>query len=175
MSSVTIREARREEFTIIAHLSRTTFYTAFEAQNTKEDMDLYLAEHFKPSQIAQEFDESGAKFFLAEIDGQIVGYAKVSTKYHPKQLHERKPLEVERLYVISACQGRKIGALLMEHCIAYAKENGREVIWLGVWEHNTGAIRFYERFGFSKFDEHDFILGNDVQNDWMMMLELSTQ
>jgi len=57
---------------------------------------------------------------------------------------------------------------MMRKCIDIALEKNYHTIWLGVWEHNQRAIDFYKRWGFKKFDEHDFILGNDVQKDWLM-------
>jgi ribosomal protein S18 acetylase RimI-like enzyme len=39
----------------------------------------------------------------------------------------------------------------MNRCIEIAKEKDRAYIWLGVWEKNDKAIRFYERFGFKRF------------------------
>jgi ribosomal protein S18 acetylase RimI-like enzyme len=47
----------------------------------------------------------------------------------------------------------------------------KRYLWLGVWEHNRGAIRFYERHGFVKFGEHPYYVGNDCQTDWMMRLD----
>jgi ribosomal protein S18 acetylase RimI-like enzyme len=41
-----------------------------------------------------------------------------------------------------------------------------------VWEHNQRAIDFYTRWGFEKFGDIDFLLGNDLQNDWMMQRPL---
>ncbi|MNF16430.1 Protease synthase and sporulation negative regulatory protein PAI 1 [compost metagenome] len=41
-------------------------------------------------------------------------------------------------------------------------------IWLGVWEENKRALRFYEKNGFTVFDKHIFRLGNDEQTDLMM-------
>jgi ribosomal protein S18 acetylase RimI-like enzyme len=60
----------------------------------------------------------------------------------------------------------------MQRCIEIAKEMHREIIWLGVWEHNQQAINFYTKWGFEKFGEHDFVLGNDVQTDWLMKKDL---
>jgi ribosomal protein S18 acetylase RimI-like enzyme len=45
-------------------------------------------------------------------------------------------------------------------------------MWLGVWENNHRAIKFYHDFGFKKFDSHIYVMGDDPQNDWMMMLTL---
>jgi ribosomal protein S18 acetylase RimI-like enzyme len=42
------------------------------------------------------------------------------------------------------------------------------VVWLDVWERNTRAISFYERWGFVVVGEQDFVLGDDVQRDLLM-------
>jgi len=52
----------------------------------------------------------------------------------------------------------------------FAKKLNTEYLWLGVWDKNTGAIRFYERNGFVKFDEHPFYMGDELQTDYLMKL-----
>nr|WP_315824340.1 hypothetical protein [Paraflavitalea speifideiaquila] len=43
---------------------------------------------------------------------------------------------------------------------------------VGVWEYNHRAIAFYTKWGFQKFSQHLFVVGNDPQTDWMMKKEL---
>jgi ribosomal protein S18 acetylase RimI-like enzyme len=45
-------------------------------------------------------------------------------------------------------------------------------IWLGVWEENQKAIRFYKKNGFVEFGKHIFRLGDDDQTDIMMKLDI---
>jgi ribosomal protein S18 acetylase RimI-like enzyme len=78
-------------------------------------------------------------------------------------------LEIARLYAVSPMIGKGVGSLLMQKSIDTAKERNKEAVWLGVWENNHRAISFYTRWGFEKFGEQDFLLGDDVQNDWLMM------
>lgn len=62
--------------------------------------------------------------------------------------------------------------MLMQTCLAYARKKDVETVWLGVWEHNTRAIAFYEKNGFKKIGEHTFMLGEDAQTDWLMKKDL---
>lgn len=62
--------------------------------------------------------------------------------------------------------------MLYEKAIERAKDINAEFVWLGVWEQNPRAIRFYEKNGFKAFDKHIFRLGNDEQIDIMMKLML---
>lgn len=61
---------------------------------------------------------------------------------------------------------------MYEKAISIALQKNAEYIWLGVWEENPRAIRFYEKNGFLEFDKHIFKLGDDEQTDIMMKLEL---
>ena len=61
----------------------------------------------------------------------------------------------------------------MQKAIAFAAQEQKEWIWLGVWEYNQTAIDFYTAFGYEKFAEHEFILGDDVQLDWLMKKKLT--
>ena len=83
-----------------------------------------------------------------------------------------RALEIERIYVNSEFQGRKIGQLLLSKAISLANEQHLKQIWLGVWEYNPKAIKFYERNGFQEFDKHIFKLGDDEQTDILMRLTL---
>ena len=61
---------------------------------------------------------------------------------------------------------------MLQQILVLAKSLGKEFIWLGVWEHNPKAIKFYQRNGFIKFDEHPYFIGTDKQTDWLLRLEL---
>jgi ribosomal protein S18 acetylase RimI-like enzyme len=60
----------------------------------------------------------------------------------------------------------------MEKALQIARKEHFKWVWLGVWENNNRAIRFYEKFGFSVFDHHIFRVGSDNQTDVLMRLKL---
>ena len=47
-----------------------------------------------------------------------------------------------------------------------------EYLWLGVWEKNEKAIRFYEKNNFKIFSSHEFKMGDEIQTDFLMKLNL---
>ena len=65
-----------------------------------------------------------------------------------------------------------MGQLLFEKALAIAKQKKVDFIWLGVWEENHRALRFYTKNGFVAFDSHIFLMGDEAQTDIMMKLEL---
>jgi len=78
------------------------------------------------------------------------------------------PIEIARFYAVPFYDWKRHWRAMMHRCIALAAQPGKDVTWLGVWEHNQRAINFYTAFGFKKFGEHGFLLGDNVQRDWLM-------
>ena len=173
--NLTIREATQEDAVLIADLSQQTFYDTFAADNTEEDMDLFLNKQFTKGRLMLEVGAPGNTFLLAYYGEEIAGYAKLREGKTPKSLGTKNALEIARLYAVTSMIGKGIGKALMQACIDIGRQREREVIWLGVWEKNTRAIAFYQKWGFEKFDEWDFLLGNDVQRDWLMKKALAAQ
>ena len=165
---VAIRQAGLQDVQSLVELAKMTFEHSFAQDNTPENMSTYLNEAFSPLKIESEIRETESPFFVAEIDHQMVGYARVRLNDEVKDKLHQPSLELQRLYVLSEFQGLKIGASLMQACINFAKFQGYHWLWLGVWENNVKAQNFYKAHGFEKFGEHIFQMGDDPQTDWLM-------
>ena len=157
---------------MIADLSRVTFYETFAGQNSKENMDKFMNEQFTRENLMKEVAADHNIFLVAEVDGETAGYARLREAADPPGLEELPTIELARIYSVQSRVGKGVGSALMQKCIDVAMEQKKKSIWLGVWEKNQHAISFYQRWGFEKFSEHDFILGDDVQTDWLMKKNL---
>ena len=166
--SIFIRYATAADAENIARLSRQTFYDTFAAFNAKEDMDKFMNESFSMQKLVNEAAAPENIFLVAFIDDELLGYAKLADSRNPMEPEDGEAIEISRIYAAQKAIGLGVGKALMQACIGVAKEKNKQLIWLGVWEHNQRAISFYSRFGFEKFGEHNFVLGNDVQTDWLM-------
>jgi diamine N-acetyltransferase len=166
--SVIVQYAAPADAEKIAVLSRQTFYDTFATFNTKEDMDKFMNESFSMEALINEVTQPLNIFLVAFMKEELVGYAKLTLSKNPPELGTTKAIEIGRLYAAQKTIGHGVGKALMQQCLQVAAEKGKEIIWLGVWEHNRRAIDFYTKFGYEKFGEHDFVLGNDVQTDWLM-------
>jgi diamine N-acetyltransferase len=168
LTSITTRLATPADAALIADMSRKTFYDSFAADNTKEDMDKFMNEQFNRELLMAEVSAPGNVFIITEYMGQPAGYARLRENNNPPELDGLQTIEIARIYALKEMIGKGIGKTLMEKSLAIAKEKNKEVIWLGVWEKNYRAIEFYTKWGFKKFSQHPFIVGNDVQTDWLM-------
>ena len=153
-------------------ISITTFRETFEEVNSEEDMQKYLNENLNEEKLKSELENQNSEFYFAENNGEILGYLKLNFKDAQTEKVEENHFEIERIYVLKAFLGQKIGQILFDKAIEIGREKNLEYVWLGVWEENHRAIRFYEKNGFEIFGKHDFVLGKDVQTDLLMKLKL---
>lgn len=167
-SSIALRRAGPADAAALACFAARAFTDTFAAQNTPEDMAVYLAEAFGDAQQRAELTDPRCTVFLAERDGEIVGYAMLRDGPPPDCVPDASAIEIARLYAGQRWIGAGIGALLMQRCLVEAAARGRRTIWLGVWERNVRAIGFYQRWHFSVVGSQPFQLGSDRQNDRVM-------
>lgn len=166
--TLVIREATVADAKLIADISHKTFYDTFAAYNSKEDMDKFLNQQFTKGKLILEVGAKGNIFLLAYDKDVVAGYVKLRDERIPPGMGNVTALEVARLYAMRNQIGKGIGSLLMQSSVDIARQKNKEWLWLGVWEKNQRAIDFYTKWGFEKFDETDFLLGDDLQRDWLM-------
>jgi len=168
------RVATKDDAVLIANISQECFYHAFISSTTAANMDMFLKQQFTKGKLMLEVGAKENIFLLAYDEDELVGYAKLRDASRPLLLQQYKSLELARLYAMPARIGAGVGTVLMKEAISIAREMGKDVIWLGVWEGNKRAIKFYESFGFEKFADTDFLLGEDLQQDWLMKKNISS-
>jgi GNAT superfamily N-acetyltransferase len=163
-----IRRATVADAVMLAELGARTFHDTFAADNNHEDMTAYLESAFTPAKLTAELVDPLALFFIAEIDGTPGGYAKLHASQAPEGVAGSKPIELARLYVAQEWLGSGVGEALMRVCFDEARWAGFETMWLGVWEHNERAQKFYRKWAFHFVGSHIFQLGSDPQIDLLM-------
>jgi len=173
MEHILVKKATIDDLVATQRIGRETFFETFADSNTKEDMDKYLEDSFNNSRMTAELSNPDSSFYIAWEDESPVGYLKLNTGTAQTEQQDQEALEIERIYVKSSHHGKKVGQLLYEKALEVAREKHNSYLWLGVWEKNPRAIRFYEKNGFIAFDTHMFTMGNDQQTDIMMKKELA--
>lgn len=174
MQHIKIRKITIKDITELQKIGKQTFHETFASGNSEENMQKYLDERFSIEKMTAELNDKNAMFYFAQLENKIVGYLKINFGDSQTELKDDKSLEIERIYVLKEFQGKKIGQIIYDKAIEIAKQKNADYIWLGVWEENPRAIRFYEKNGFVTFDKHIFRLGNDEQTDIMMKLDLNS-
>lgn len=168
MNNLQIRQANLEDLSALQAIGRQTFAETYWEGNSEENMAAYLEEGFSENKLSAELRNENSKFYFAEKDSQVLGYLKVNVGNAQSEKEDPNSIEIERIYVLQKYHGKQVGTLLYKQALAIAKARKSPYIWLGVWEENPRAIRFYEKNGFVEFGEHIFQLGDDAQRDVLM-------
>lgn len=172
IDSVFIQKITLKEVEALQAISRLTFYETFSDVNTKENMSSYLENDLSLERLSEELNNTHSEFYFAFFENEVIGYLKINCESAQTEQKTANSLEIERIYVLKEFLGKTIGQLLLEHVFQIAREKGNENVWLGVWEENKRAIRFYQKNGFEEFDKHIFMLGEDAQKDILMRKKL---
>jgi len=149
-------------------MSRLTFNDTFGAGTPEADMAQFLDEAYSQEQLGRELHTAGSSFYFIYQDQQLAGYLKLNVGAAQSEPIGDDTLEIERIYILPEFKRQGLGKTLFDFAVQQAKTAGKQAIWLGVWEHNLSAQKFYAKLGFAQFSEHVFPVGNDPQRDLLM-------
>lgn len=167
-NALTIARAQPADLGLLLAFAERTFREAYEHLNKPADFKKYCDQAFTPERFRAEMEHPHSAFWLAHLDGQLVAYIKLNFDRFPPELEGKKTVQVERIYVDTPFQGRRIGEKLLDFAHEQARAAGVEWLWLSVWQANPPAVRFYERCGYEICGTDLFQLGDDPQLDWVV-------
>jgi diamine N-acetyltransferase len=160
-----IRFARAADADALAQLGEKTYRDTFAADNNPDDLDAFIATTFAPPLQLREIEDPDRTVFVAEADGAVVAYAQVLRGAAPECVGDPAAVEILRFYVDKPWHGSGLAQRLMERCLTHIRESGAATVYLGVWERNPRAIKFYEAQGYRAVGTHIFWMGSDPQTD----------
>jgi len=173
MENIEIKKIVLEDIEQLQYISRQTFIETFSEVNTKDNMNKYLDESFNISRLTGEIQNVNSEFYFAVIEAKVVGYLKINCGDAQTELKNNQTLELERIYVLNEFHGKRVGQILFNKALQIAEQMKVDYLWLGVWEENHKALKFYMKNGFTAFNKHVFRLGDDTQTDIMMKLQIT--
>ena len=169
-----LRFADINDSLLLSELGKICFSEAFGNDNPEDDLKMYLEKSFKEEEIKSELQNNNIIYLIACYEnGEAVGYSKLNSEENPPELKHNRSIQLQRIYVRQKTKGKKLGALMMEKCIAIAENENYKFIWLTVWEENKHAIDFYFKWGFEICGHRYFKIGNKIDDDFMMKKTLS--
>ena len=93
----------------------------------------------------KEIIDKGGFIFYAKLNDEIVGTASSLKK-------SESVFELGKMAVAEKAQGYKIGTILLEHCVEFAKEKQIKTLLLYSNTQLKSAIHLYRKYGFSEID-----------------------
>lgn len=172
-SVVTIIRAQETDIPALSNLCADTFRETFSHDNTEEDLQAFFDEAYNHDVLKRELDHDESETYLAYVDDVLAGYLKVNWGAAQTEHELDNAFEVQRIYVLKAYQGVGVGRALFDKAMRIAESGDFAWAWLGVWEQNYKAQKFYGSYGFEKFSEHQFVVTPDkTDTDWLLKKSL---
>jgi diamine N-acetyltransferase len=170
--NIKIKQCTIENLPQLQEISCETFNETFKDQNSLENMNAYLERAFNVNRLEKELSTINSHFFFVYFNNEVAGYLKVNTQEAQSENMGEDSLEIERIYIRRKFQKLGLGKYLINKAIEIAVEQGKNKIWLGVWEKNENAIAFYKKIGFVQAGTHSFHMGDEEQIDFIMIKTL---
>ncbi|KRM78354.1 protease synthase and sporulation negative regulatory PAI 1 domain protein [Lapidilactobacillus dextrinicus DSM 20335] len=170
--TTTIRQINQTNLKELQKISRETFADTFGKQNTAADLQEYLDTAYSDAKLTAELQNSASFFYFIEVEQVLAGYLKLNIDHAQTEAMGDQSLEIERIYIKPEFKRQGLGKQLYQKALIVAQQKQKQTIWLGVWEENQPALKFYQRLGFTQFGDHVFQLGDDSQRDLLMRLSI---
>jgi len=88
-------------------------------------------------------DEQGSRYFIAVVDGIVVGGSGIAAFDS-----NGKVCELRKLFLTPQSRGLGLGKLLVDECLAYAKQKGYQQCYLDTLANMHAAVALYQKMGF---------------------------
>ncbi|MDX1454125.1 MAG: GNAT family N-acetyltransferase [Gammaproteobacteria bacterium] len=163
-----IRRATEADAAKLAALGREAFSETFGHLYPPADLAEFLDTAHSESNWHAMLADPRRATWLALKDGQAIAYHIVGACKLPVDDLEPTAGEIQQLYVLARHHNLKLGTRLMERGLAWLEQEGFSPLYIGVWSENLGAQRFYGRYGFEKFGEYGFPVGDTVDREFIL-------
>lgn len=178
--NISIVRVRASEAAHLSAFASECFDNTYGPLCRAADVDAYIAQSLSPSALLPVLTDPTSWVFAAIIEDAWVGYVHVHLAPLPAGMvntHESAPsitpMEVSRFYVSRKWIGKGVAQEMLSTIIAHARLHGAETLWLSVWQENARAAAFYAKSGFAIIGTSTFLMGEDVQNDYIMQRVIS--
>ena len=110
------------------------------------------------------FLTQGSTYFVALRDNQVIGGCGI----FPTENLPAGTCELVKLYVENSARGTGTGKKLLEHSLAWAKDNGYTQVYLESMPELSKAVSIYEKLGFTRLNHPLGNSGHDGCDIWML-------
>ena len=171
-SEFVLRSPSLGEADQLAELGRDTFVETFGHLYSPVNLDRFLRLQYGPTLQANQLADPKNGIQVAIHDNRFVGYVRVGANTVPFAEPGRTTGELKQIYVRRGYLGNGLAPRLMDWGMAWLRSRGYQDVLLSVYSQNLRAQRFYERYGFAKFADHFFMVGDHRDEEFIFRARL---
>ena len=168
LMDLTIRRATSADAERIVDITRRNFTQTFGHLYPPEDLAYFLDNSYSLQAHRDLLDDPRYAIWLLECDGAAIGHAVAGPCGLPHADVADGDGELKRLYILEEAHNGGWGGKLFQTVLDWLQRDGPRTLWIGVWSENSGAQRFYARYGFEKVGEYLFPVGNTNDHEFIL-------
>lgn len=172
MTEPLIRPAVDADAAALGELGRRTFLDTFVdgfgIPYPADDLAAFLDASFGPEAMRAKLRESGAAWWVAERDGELLAFANTGPNTLPHPDARPSHAELRRLYVSKSAQGLGLGTRLLTLTLDWMEAHSDGPLWIGVWSGNLKAQKLYAAYGFEKAGEYQYPVGRWLDHEFIL-------
>ena len=150
---IVIRPWEKSDLASVRRITWESWNSTYSSFIPENDLKSYFDIHYTEGSLFSMFDDPSMYGLIAEMDGQVAGYARLFFNRDENRLY------VSSLYFLPEFEGQGMGSRLLEAAGGYATEKGLDELWIGVMVKNRRALEFYRRMRFKFVREEPFTMG----------------
>lgn len=152
MEEATIRPAQSEDLWAVQAVAKVAWHATYAGHIPVADIEGFMERNYSPAALSVSLERLGAGLLVAELGGQVCGYAQVGR-------NGASACELFAVYVTPAAHGLGAGYALWNAALAHARTLGCAELELWVLAENERARRFYARQGAQPTESRPYPVG----------------
>lgn len=174
MPRVALRRAKPDDALCLSVLAAQVFLDTYATEGIRVQLAREVTSSYAESSFTKAIMDDGCRIEVAEVKGNMVGFAQVTLDANHALAPAGKQAELLRLYVQAPFAGAGVGTQLLAAAERMASSAGRTVLWLTLWVHNSRARAFYARRGYSDCGPTRFDLEGESHENRLFAKSLVT-
>ena len=159
----------------LAAFGSQSFVDAYGSTSSRRAVANHVARTYSADRQLAELQDPRCWTIIGDRDGEIVAAALLRWQEPPLPIDPPgKWAEIRRFYLGRAYWKTGVSADLMVAALQSIRDGKGNAVWLQVWEHAPQAIGFYRKWGFREAGHVPFMLGTEVQRDFLLARTLTT-
>jgi len=164
---MSIREATPDDASEVRRVAVASWHAAHDDVIGADAVERLLDRWYDPEDLPKSIERPEAPMFVAEEDGDVVGFAQGGPS-------EEGPADavVGRIYVHPDDWGQGYGSQLLDRLFDAFRAEGYESVSLAVMADNEVGRSFYDEWGFSIHAERTVELAGETVDDVILVRDL---
>lgn len=167
------RDATIQDAAAIGAFLQERFAATFGHLYPPADLAAFNARSYTPAAISAALADPACADRLVVAGETILAVAQIGPMGLPLDAPATEhAYELKRLYLADSVKGAGVADSLMAWATARAAAYGARALYLSVWSENYRAQRFYARHGFQKCGAYLFPVGETLDDEWILRVDL---